>query len=234
MVDKSNRKCWLKVAECSWDLLKLKQFGRAYEGVRSARHPVYRAKIVLLTTHMFQKLVARTGRELPEIAWPCAYISTIAETRGPVPLFHPAMFQSPGFLRPRQLRLHARSRAWTLKPVFRQLRASSIVFISSPIYSAIARSFASGKPVRYYVRRTLQCSLPRRTAERRDILHAQRGQDHHWTTAQALHHNQAARRSWMETAKPRNHHTDGPEPDHALTFTSGHSVGADQQDNVVS
>ena len=56
----------------------------------------------------------------------------------------------------------------------------------------------------------------------------QGGQDHHRTVAQALQHDPPTQRPRMETAMPRNHHPDGPEADHALTFTSGHSVGADQ------
>ena len=36
----------------------------------------------------------------------------------------------------------------------------------------------------------------------------------------------------METAMPRNYHPDGPEADRALTFTSDHSVGADQSQPI--
>src|SRR5690606_38955278 len=48
------------------------------------------------------------------------------------------------------------------------------------------------KPMGEWLHRELQCSPARRTPRRRDLLHAQRGQDHRGKLASALQHRASA------------------------------------------
>jgi len=77
------------------------------------------------------------------------------------------------------------------------------------------------------VLRKLQCPVPRRTAERRDILLSTRSTDHHRKLEETLQHQTTPQRSGLPPTRPRNHHPDGKQANHALTFKLDHSSGAD-------
>src|SRR5690606_27566892 len=100
------------------------------------------------------------------------------------------------------------------------------------------------KPMGEWLHRELQCSPARRTPRRRDLLHAQRGQDHRGKLASALQHRASAWIARLQAAGAGGLHPGiraggqatqnsdaaraGPEAVIALTFQPDPSMGADQ------
>src|SRR5690606_8528328 len=94
-----------------------------------------------------------------------------------------------------------------------------------------------------WLHRELQCSPARRTPRRRDLLHAQRGQDHRGKLASALQHRASAWIARLQAAGAGGLHPGiraggqatqnsdaaraGPEAVIALTFQPDPSMGAD-------
>lgn len=74
----------------------------------------------------------------------------------------------------------------------------------------------------------LQRAVPRRTAQRRDLLQPQRGANPDRTVEEALQHETTTQCTGLSPTDPGNRRPDGPNAGHALTIKPGHSGRADQ------
>ncbi len=74
--------------------------------------------------------------------------------------------------------------------------------------------------------RKLQCPIPRRTAQRRNLLQLARGANPDRAMAHPLQHDQAPQLFGLSSARARKHRSNGPEADDALTIKPDHPMGA--------
>src|SRR5580692_9838163 len=95
------------------------------------------------------------------------------------------------------------------------------------------RLHRTGKPVGEWLLRKLQRKAARRTAERRNLLHIERGADHDRNLAAALQQGAATLVAGIPTAGTRGNRlarkTRSANVSAKLTFQPDHSVGADQR-----
>jgi hypothetical protein len=63
---------------------------------------------------------------------------------------------------------------------------------------------------------------------KRNLLHPERGADHHRKMDETLQHEETAQCLGIPPTSPGNHRSDGPQAGHALTFKLDHSSGVGQ------